>query len=283
MVFVTGFQGNTTDHQITTLGAGGSDYTAVALTWIINETPRLPFGEKLEVEPLQIFKEVDGVMSANPKSLLRRRSGADHSALDLRRMRLHVAPGGGGAAAAGGRRRRGSAGSSSRCAISTRRTVIPRSARWSRRPERTRPPRSRISRSWWSSTSTASPRLALQISERLERERLVFFQVSGDGPHTRFAVRPLKYGKRGYHRATGAGDARVSKRSCTSAIMGWYPSSESRCGTGWRRGTKRRGACSQKGGISVSGIDEDAISLSYLMPEADRTKAVTSLHKALVR
>jgi aspartate kinase len=35
MVFVAGFQGITSDHQITTLGAGGSDYTAVALTRVI--------------------------------------------------------------------------------------------------------------------------------------------------------------------------------------------------------------------------------------------------------
>ena len=68
IVFVAGFQGVTPErHVITTLGEGGSDYTAVALAVTLAETPTLPFGEELRVAPLQIFKEVDGVMTANPK------------------------------------------------------------------------------------------------------------------------------------------------------------------------------------------------------------------------
>ena len=67
IVFVAGFQGVTPErHVITTLGEGGSDYTAVALAVTLARTPTLPFGDELRVTPLQIFKEVDGVMTANP-------------------------------------------------------------------------------------------------------------------------------------------------------------------------------------------------------------------------
>jgi aspartate kinase len=68
IVFVAGFQGVTAErHVITTLGEGGSDYTAVALAVTLARTPTLPFGDELHVAPLQVFKEVDGVMTANPK------------------------------------------------------------------------------------------------------------------------------------------------------------------------------------------------------------------------
>jgi len=69
MVFVAGFQGISERHAITTLGEGGSDYTAVALAVVLSQKGQLPFGDALEMTPLHIFKEVDGVMTANPKSL----------------------------------------------------------------------------------------------------------------------------------------------------------------------------------------------------------------------
>jgi aspartate kinase len=68
LVFVTGFQGVSERHAITTLGEGGSDYTAAALAVLLAQGLQLPFGEEIEMTPLQIFKDVDGVMTANPKS-----------------------------------------------------------------------------------------------------------------------------------------------------------------------------------------------------------------------
>lgn len=52
---VTGFQGVTAHGDITTLGRGGSDITAVAL------------GGALNAKGIEIFTDVDGVMSADPK------------------------------------------------------------------------------------------------------------------------------------------------------------------------------------------------------------------------
>lgn len=54
VVIVTGFQGQTTDGEVTTLGRGGSDTTATAL------------GVGLEAEFVDIFTDVDGIMTADP-------------------------------------------------------------------------------------------------------------------------------------------------------------------------------------------------------------------------
>lgn len=55
VVVVTGFQGKTSDSEITTLGRGGSDTTATAL------------GAALQAEIVDIFTDVNGVMTADPR------------------------------------------------------------------------------------------------------------------------------------------------------------------------------------------------------------------------
>ncbi|MDQ7844869.1 MAG: aspartate kinase, partial [Armatimonadota bacterium] len=55
VVVVAGFQGVTRDGEITTLGRGGSDTTAVAL------------GAALGAERVEIYKDVEGIMTADPK------------------------------------------------------------------------------------------------------------------------------------------------------------------------------------------------------------------------
>lgn len=52
---VAGFQGITADGEITTLGRGGSDVTAVAL------------GEALSASCVEIYTDVDGIMTADPR------------------------------------------------------------------------------------------------------------------------------------------------------------------------------------------------------------------------
>lgn len=56
IVIVAGFQGITNDGDITTLGRGGSDTTAVALA------------KFLKAKELYIFTDVDGVYSSDPKN-----------------------------------------------------------------------------------------------------------------------------------------------------------------------------------------------------------------------
>ncbi|RKD27731.1 aspartate kinase [Caminicella sporogenes DSM 14501] len=55
IVVVTGFQGITENGDITTLGRGGSDTTAVIL------------GEALKADVVEIYTDVDGVMTADPR------------------------------------------------------------------------------------------------------------------------------------------------------------------------------------------------------------------------
>ena len=54
VVIVAGFQGETKDEEITTLGRGGSDLTAVAIA------------AALKADVCEFYKDVDGVFTANP-------------------------------------------------------------------------------------------------------------------------------------------------------------------------------------------------------------------------
>ena len=55
IVLVAGFQGVSTVHEITTLGRGGSDTTAVALAGALG------------AESCEIFTDVEGVYTADPR------------------------------------------------------------------------------------------------------------------------------------------------------------------------------------------------------------------------
>src|SRR5699024_6921761 len=55
VVVVTGFQGQTSNGDVTTIGRGGSDTSAAAL------------GAALGAEWIDIFTDVDGVMTADPR------------------------------------------------------------------------------------------------------------------------------------------------------------------------------------------------------------------------
>ena len=282
IVFVAGFQGITQTHQITTLGAGGSDYTAVALTRVINDTPRLPFGEELEVEPLQIFKEVDGIMTANPQSLgdgdsprtlpeltydecvTMARLGAEviqHQAAEMaRKYRIPLAVRN-FTTADGPSTSIGASGLNSREGRAT--AIVDQPSLL------------------LVDIESDNPRRALQIAERLERQRLTFFQVSTKQDKTRFAIRPLKYRNVeivvrqvllgiGAKAEVNAGDfALVSVVG--EALRG-------RLGE-WDEQAERVLAAN---GIEVRGTAQGEISLSYLVPDEQRKKAVGQLHKTLV-
>lgn len=55
VVIIAGFQGATEDGEITTLGRGGSDTSAVAI------------GKALECDTVEIYTDVDGIMTADPR------------------------------------------------------------------------------------------------------------------------------------------------------------------------------------------------------------------------
>ncbi len=57
VVLITGFVGSTAKGEMTTLGRGGSDYTAAI------------FGAALDASEIQIWTDVDGVMTADPRKV----------------------------------------------------------------------------------------------------------------------------------------------------------------------------------------------------------------------
>ena len=282
IVFVAGFQGNTETHQITTLGAGGSDYTAVALTHVINETPRLPFGEELEVEPLQIFKEVDGIMTANPRSLedddsprtlaqltydecvTMSRLGAEvlqqQAAEMARKYRIPLAV----------RNFLTSEGASTAVGSGGGHTREGRATAIVDQPQL-----------FVFDVESEDPRLSLQIAERLERQRLTFFQVATKQDKTRFAVRPLKY--RDVESVVGQV---LSVRSAKAEVNASDFALVSVVGEALRGRLGRWDEQAERvladNGVQVHGSARDDISLSYLVPEEQRKQSVGRLHKALV-
>ncbi len=283
MVFVAGFQGNTRNHEITTLGAGGSDYTAVALARVINETPTLPFGEELDVVPLQVFKEVDGVMTANPRSL--EEGAAPARTIPQLTYDECVAMS-----------RLGAEVLQQQAAEMARRHSIPLTVRSFREADSpgTQVGASRAAAADDRVTAVADqgsllvvdlegeePRLALQIGERLERRRLTYYQVASEGAGTRFAVRPLKYrdvggivrqvlASRGVSAEVNEGDfalVSVVGEALRGRLEEWAQRSEETL---------------SRAGIEVHGSSRDEISLSYLVPEPMRKRAVSLLHDKLV-
>lgn len=79
IVIVTGFQGITENNDITTLGRGGSDTTAVALA------------AALDADACEIYTDVDGVYTADPRKVPTARKLAEISYDDMLHMALNGA------------------------------------------------------------------------------------------------------------------------------------------------------------------------------------------------
>lgn len=79
IVIVTGFQGITENNDITTLGRGGSDTTAVALAAALN------------ADACEIYTDVDGVYTADPRKVPTARKLAEISYDDMLEMALNGA------------------------------------------------------------------------------------------------------------------------------------------------------------------------------------------------
>ena len=126
-----------------------------------------------------------------------------------------------------------------------------------------------------------SPRLPHQIEERLGRERLTYYQVTTESPESRFAVLPLKYrdtetivrhvlASRGVSAEINAGDfalVSVVGEALRERLGAW---------------NERAAKALADSAIDIHATSQDAISLSYLVPESHRRKAVRALHQSLV-
>ena len=76
---VTGFQGASADGSTTTLGRGGSDLTAVAI------------GDALDAERIDIYTDVSGAMTADPRRIERARTIARASLEEMAELASHGA------------------------------------------------------------------------------------------------------------------------------------------------------------------------------------------------
>lgn len=79
IVIVAGFQGTSYKNEITTLGRGGSDMTAIALAGA------------LSAESCEIYSDVDGVYTADPKVVLDARKLDELSSAEMLEMAQHGA------------------------------------------------------------------------------------------------------------------------------------------------------------------------------------------------
>ncbi len=284
MVFVAGFQGVTERHEITTLGAGGSDYTAVALSRVISEIPALPFGEELELEPLHMFKEVNGIMTANPRSL-DDSEGAPPRTLPSLTYDECVSMS-----------RLGSQVLQQQAVEMARKYRIPLVVRNFRQADS---PRSEVGlqspaapddrataivdqpRLLVFDLTAEDPRLPQQMEERLERARLTRYQVSTDAPESRFAVLPTKYrdAKTIIEQVLASLDLSADINDGDFALVSVVGEALRQRLDEW---AERAHQVLADSGIEVHGASQDAISLSYLVPESQRRKAVRALHQGLV-
>ena len=281
IVFVAGFQGVTEDHALTTLGEGGSDYTAVALAMIIGRTQELPFGEELELAGLHIFKEVDGVLTANPKSLppeagvrprpipsLTYEEGAAMARLGAEVLQYRAA------AMAGKyqvpiiiRNFRNSDLEGTRIPCLEKRSVAGKATAVADQADLL-----------VFTAHSDSPRLGGQLAERMDRDRLRHFQLTDDPGRTRFAVKQEKY--RNVPRLL---EQMFFERSLKAEISRSAWALVSIVGEGLRGEMETADRLARKAlGAEVAGTLSSEISLSYLVPEEQRKPAVLDLHQRFV-
>jgi aspartokinase len=128
---------------------------------------------------------------------------------------------------------------------------------------------------------TREQRLALQITERLERTRLTFFQVNTKAAQTRFTVRPLKYRdvERMVREVIESRGVEARLNTDDFALVSVVGEALRRRLDAWDEQAER---VLVDAGIELHGSNRDDISLSYLVSEGDRKKAVECLHRQLV-
>jgi len=283
IVFVTGFQGITPTHDITTLGEGGSDYTAIALAFALQQPRARLLEQRIELDPVHIYKEVDGVMTANPDnfdqgtpdrpkllpsltydemvdmSKLGAQVMQHKAALMARQQRLAVLIKNFATDAAGteispateGRALREVTGVADMGNLFV--FTLPRQA----------------------------PRLAAQLSEDLARQRLAHWEIASEPERLLFAVRREKY------RDVGLVIEHILfDRDLKAEISEQQWGLVSLVGQGMQGRSREVGARAHAvlsgAEVQVAGAIEGDISVSHLVKEADRKKAVRALHAQFI-
>jgi aspartate kinase len=284
LVFVTGFQGVSERHAITTLGEGGSDYTAAALAVLLAKGLQLPFGEEIEMTPLQIFKDVDGVMTANPKSFPK---GGEPECRHIPWLSYEECEEMSRLGADVFQRKAAGMAREQKVPLVIRNfkysevkgTVIGNESAPSEKGKATATPD--IANLALFTIRSDNPRLSGQVSSYLAKERISHFILESSSEEVRFVVKREKYRdvmdlvqRVLFLRGLGAeiksgGWALVSLVG--ERLRGDLP--------GWR---KNAGAALKKAGIEISGTICGDLSVSSLVNEEQRLEAVKLLHSRFV-
>ncbi len=256
----------------------------MALAHVIHETPKLPFGEELDVEHLQIFKEVDGIMTANPESFDAQSGNAPRTishltydeCVSMSRLGAQVL-----------QQQAAEMARKYRIPVTVRNFRDATSAGTEIGGSGDRPRDDRASaivdqqRLLVFDLARGNPRLPLQIAERLDRERLTYYRVSAQDDRPRFAVLPLKYrnvenvvrgvlDRRGAQAEVNAGDfalVSVIGESLRNRLGEW---------------AERAQGLLRDSGVEIHGTAQGDISVSCLVPDEQRIRALSCLHLALV-
>jgi len=282
IVFVAGFQGVTAErHVITTLGEGGSDYTAVALAVTLARTPTLPFGDELRVAPLQIFKEVDGVMTANPKLFDKGKGPAALSSLTYDEMVTMSALGADvlqHSAAVMARKHQLALVVKNFKTDARGTEVSPATGKPSGRLVTGIPD---IANLILFSVPAEEGRLAGQLSGAMRNERILHYQLPADEGRVQFAV---KRGK--YRNVVSIIEHILFDRDTTAEFSEEAWGLVSAVGEGVRGRAPHVHSEGEQAlrdaGIDVFGALDGDLHVSFLVKEERRTEAVRTLHKCLI-
>jgi aspartate kinase len=290
IVFVAGFQGVTGGHEahdITTLGEGGSDYTAVALTFTLQQPRTGVLEERVHVEPVHIYKDVDGVMTANPNSLRDERGkivGEGPKLLstltyDELVMMAHL----------------GAEVIQHKASVMARRHRLPIFIRnYSTNAPGTEISTTTVGHAYRDVTAvtdigdlfiftlpSSNPRLGSQLSEDLARQRLTHWEITTEPSQVRFAVRREKY-----RNIQLLIDHIVFDRGLSAETSASRWGLVSLIGEGMRGRVaefmEKADAILKAERIETFGAIEGELNLSYLVREEDREQAVRVLHSSLV-
>ncbi len=282
IVFVAGFQGITPErHVITTLGEGGSDYTAVALAVTLAQTPTLPFGDELRMTPLQIFKDVDGVMTANPNHFQGGKGPLALSQLTYDEMVTMSALGADVLqhnAALMARKHQLS------LVLKNFRTnmpgteISPATGHPSGRPVSAI---ADIANLILFSVRARDGRLAAQLSSAMRKDRILHYEVPADDAHVQFAVKPAKY-----RDVVSIIEHILFDRDTTAEFSAGAWALVSMIGEGLRGRTAQVHAevanLLKQQQIPVLGALEGELHVSLLIKEQQRTPAVLMLHQHFI-
>jgi len=282
IVFVAGFQGVTPErHIITTLGEGGSDYTAVALAVTLGQTPTLPFGDELRMTPLQIFKDVDGVMTANPSHFKQGKGALALSQLTYDEM---VAMSALGADVLQHNAARMARKHQLSLVLKNFRTNTP----GTEISPATGHPSGRavtaiadIANLILFSVPTRDGRLAGQLSGAMRKERILHYEVPADDAHVQFAVKPAKY-----RDVVSVIERILFERDTQAEFSAGAWALVSMVGEGLRGRAPQVHAEAanllQQEEIPILGALEGELNVSLLIREEQRTRAVLALHRHFI-